>query len=120
MKKHGIYLFIGFLMAVVPVLADPPMKVVYSNTQTTHFKWTWPFQTLRTYTAVQTKPYYPTGRIIYMTQEDISKYRFYFPQRVCRNEWGYYFPPGTRLCSHMPAVIFGAPPFYIETIQQKY
>ncbi len=75
------------LTAGVPVLANPPMKVVYSASTTTHFNWTWPYHPVEKYTAVQTRPYYYAGRMLYLTPEDFSKYRFYFSQRTCRNEW---------------------------------
>jgi hypothetical protein len=113
-------LFFTLSLAVgAPVLADPPMKVVYSTSATTHFNWKWPYHPVEKYTAVQTKPYYYTGQILNFSQEDVSKYRFYFRQRTCRNEWGYFFPPGTKLCSKRPPIVFGDPQAYREVIYQK-
>jgi hypothetical protein len=119
MKWLAGFFFALTLIAGVPVLADPPMKVVYSTSSTTHFNWNWPYHPVETYTAVQTKPYYYAGRVFYLNPEDASKYRFYFSQRTCRNEWGYFFPPGTKLCSKRPAVVFGDPKAYTEVIYQK-
>ena len=118
MKKIGAFLF--FLLAAVPVLADPPLHTVYSSGSTTHFYWTWPFHPVRTYHATQTKPYHYTGRVLALSQgEDASKYRFHYPERTCRNEWGYFFEPGTKLCSHRPIIVFGNPKAYTETIYFK-
>ena len=116
--------FAGFLFTLtmfigIPVLADPPMKVIYSTSATTHFNWNWPYHPVEKYTAVQAKPYYYTGQLMNFTLEDVSKYRHYFPQRTCRNEWGYFFPPGTKLCPKRPAIIFGDPNAYTEVIYQK-
>lgn len=114
----GLLLLAAFLFPTTRVLADPPLKVVYSSGSTTHFNWTWPFRPVRTYYATQTKPYDYTARVLNI-QEDVSKYRFYHPERTCRNDWGYFFPPGTKLCPRHPAIIFGAPPAYAETIYFK-
>lgn len=117
-RLAGLFLTLAWIVGA-PVLANPPMKVVYSTSATTHFNWKWPYHPVEKYTAVQTKPYYYTGRILYLNQEDVSKYRFYFSQRTCRNEWGYFFPPGTKLCPRRPSIIFGDPPAYTEVIYQK-
>jgi hypothetical protein len=118
MKKNGgLFLFL-FLLAV-PVLAGPPLKVIYSEGSTTTFKWTWPYHPVRVYNATQTKPYFYTGRALALSLEDVSKYRFYYPERTCRNDWGYYFPKGVKLCPHRPAIIFGPPQAYTEIIYQK-
>ena len=115
-KLSGLFLLV--FLATVPVLAGPPLKVVYSSSSTTTFKWTWPFHPVRVYTATQTKPYYYTGRALAIGV-DASKYRFYYPERTCRNEWGYFFPKGVKLCPHRPAIIFAPPPAYSEIIYQK-
>lgn len=117
MKKTSGLLLLLFL-AAVPVLADPPLKVVYSSGSTTTFKWTWPYHPVRVYNATQTKPYYYTGRVLAIG-EDVSKYRFHYPERTCRNDWGYFFPKGVKLCPRRPAIIFGPPPAYSEIIYQK-
>ena len=53
----------------------------------------WPYRTVTTYNASQTRPYYTTGRIVYLvTHQDVSKYRYHHPQNTCQNEWGYFFP----------------------------
>ena len=104
----------------MPLLADPPMKVVYSTSSSTHFNWNWPFHPVRVYDATQTKPYYYTGRVLYLlSEEDVSKYRFYYPERTCKNGWGYFFPPGTKLCPRRPYIIFEWPKAYKETIYYK-
>jgi hypothetical protein len=113
----GFFLSLTLIVGI-PAQAKPPMKVIYSASKTTHFSWKWPYHPVEKYTAVQTKPYY-AGRVFYLSPEDVSKYRFYFAQRTCRNEWGYYFPPGTKLCPGRPAVIFGDPKAYTEVIYQK-
>jgi hypothetical protein len=119
MKRLAGLFFAISLVIGVPVMAQPPMKVVYSTSTTTHFGWKWPYHPVETYNAVQTKPYYYTGRILYLSQEDVSKYRFHFPDRTCRNEWGYFFEPGTRLCPLHPAIIFGAPKIFTEVVYMK-
>ncbi len=112
-------LFFALFVVGAPVFADPPLKVVYTTSATTHFNWKWPYHPVEKYTAVQTKPYYYTGRILYLSDEDVSKYRFYYSQRTCRNEWGYFFPRGTKLCPKRPAIIFDDPKAYTEVIYQK-
>src|SRR5579883_2720230 len=104
MKKTSSLILL-LLLVVVPVLADPPLKVVYSSSSTTTFKWTWPYHPVRVYNATQTKPYYYTGRVLAL-EGDAAKYRFHFPDRTCRNEWGYFFAPGTKLCPRRPAILF--------------
>ncbi len=118
MKIFGVILFC-FLGAAI-ALADPPLKVISSTTTSTRFDMKWPYHTVTTYNATQTKPYYTTGRILYLvTHEDVSKYRYYYPQNTCHNEWGYFFPKGTILCSHRPARTFGPPDFYTVGIIAK-
>lgn len=98
MKNFAASLFIVFFLGATTVFAGPPMKVIYSNTVTTNFKWHWPQQTVRTTGYVQTKPYYYTGRLLdLVTQEDVSKYRHYYQYMTHRNTWGYFFEPGTVL-----------------------
>ena len=118
MKKLGVILFC-FLVAAA-ALADPPLKVISSTTSSTRFDMKWPYRTVTTYNATQTKPYYSTGRILYLvTHQDVSKYRFYYPQNTCWHEWGYFFPKGTVLCSHRPARTFGPPDGYVVEIHAK-
>jgi hypothetical protein len=113
----------GILFALILLAAAPgrtaPMRVVYSSTKATHFSWKWPYHPVETYTAVQTKPYLYIGRILNLTHQDLSKYRFHYPNRTCCNDWGYFFPAGTKLCSKRPLVIFKAPNSYYEVISQK-
>ncbi len=100
--------------------AGPPLHVLYSSTKTTHFKWHWPSETVTTYTAVQTKPYYRTGRrMSLVTTEDVSKYRYHYRQNTCQNEWGYFFPAGTKLCYHRPYPMFEKPTSYYQEFAFK-
>lgn len=117
--KRTSGLFLLLLLVTVPVLADPPLKVVYSSSSTTTFKWTWPYHPVRVYNATQTKPYAYTGRAIALMGEDVSKYRFHYPERTCHNDWGYFFPKGVKLCPRRPAILFGPPAAYSEVIYQK-
>ena len=105
-KTGGIMLFIlktiflfGFLLTVGSVQAKP-LEVIYKDQATTKFKWHWPYQTRRTTNYLQTKPYFYTGRLINVANENVSKYRFYYTQKTCKNDWGYFFHPGDKLCSH--------------------
>jgi hypothetical protein len=96
------------------------MKVVSSTTTSTRFDMKWPFRTVTTYNASQTRPYYSTGRIVYLvTQQDVSKYRYHNPQNTCQNEWGYFFPKGTKLCNRRPVISFGPPDYYTVAIYPK-
>ena len=115
-KALALFLFLWVSMA----WANPPMKVISSVTTSTRFDMKWPYHTVTTYNANQTIPYHTTGRILYLvTHEDVSKYRYHYPQNTCRNEWGYFFPPGTKLCSRHPAVSFGPPDYYTVAIYPK-
>lgn len=90
---------LGFFVLGGTVYANPPMKTLYSKSMSTNFKWHWPYQTVKVSNYLQTKPYFYTGRLLnIVTSEDVSKYRFYYRQNVCKNEWGYFFPKGTKLC----------------------
>ena len=77
-----------------------PLEVVYQDGVKTVFKWHWPYQTKRTSLYLQQKPYFYTGRLINVANENVSKYRFYYTQKTCNNPWGYFFHPEDRLCSH--------------------
>lgn len=114
MKKALTLLLLSAIGA--PLWAAPPMKVVYSTTRTAKFDWKWPYHPIERFDAVQTKPYHYAGRVAYLSQEDVSKYRFYFPEKTCHREWGYFFEPGTKLCPCHPVIIFGQPKAYTETI----
>lgn len=93
-----LFVFFTALLALPKgVLANPPLKVVYSHTETTQFKWQWPYQAARTTTYVQTKPYFYTGHLLNVSREDLAKYRFHYSQNTYKNPWGYYFPKGTKL-----------------------
>ena len=70
--------------------------------------------------ASQTRPYYTTGRIVYLVMhQDVSKFRYHNPQNTCQNEWGYFFPKGTKLCNRRPVVSFGPPDYYTVAIYPK-
>ncbi|HTA76611.1 MAG TPA: hypothetical protein VK791_05600 [bacterium] len=101
------------LLATGAALADPPMKTVYSSTSDTHFAWSWPYHTTQTSTSTQTHPA-PLGsgyktNVNYSTNEDVSIYRFHNPQLTYKNEWGYFFPKGTRPVKNNGAVYFMSP-----------
>ena len=82
--------------------AGAPMKTLYSKSVSTNFKWHWPYQTVKISNYKQTKPYFYTGRCLNLvTNEDVSKYRYYYRQNICKNDWGYFFPKGTKLCPKM-------------------
>lgn len=120
MKISKTLLCVLLLGASASAWADPPLQVLYSNSKTTHFKWHWPSETVTTYSAVQTKPYYRTGRrLSLVTKEDVSKYRYYYRQNTCKNKWGYFFPAGTKLCYHKPYPIFEAPSGYYQEFLVK-
>lgn len=120
MKLFSVVLTAVSLFVAIPSWADPPMKVIYSQTVSTDMTFHWPLQTVRTYNAVQTKPYYYTGRILYLDQnENISKYRFHYSHRVGKNEWGYFFVPGTKLSNSKPYPIFSSPRLYSQQLQLK-
>ncbi len=114
-------LFFTLTMFVgIPVLADPPMKVIYSTSATTHFNWKWPYHPVEKYTAVQDQ-----ALLLHRSIHEFYPWKTFlntattFRQRTCRNEWGYFFPPGTKLCPKRPAIIFGDPNAYTEVIYQK-
>ncbi len=109
------------LLAASTATADPyyTSKDTYERTVTTNFKWHWPQQTVRTTTYSQTKPYYPTGRALFAGQEDVSRYRFYYRHRTSLNQWGYFFPEGTKLYSHVPMLSYGTPPAILRTLSVK-
>ncbi|HVZ79985.1 MAG TPA: hypothetical protein VHE12_04190 [bacterium] len=114
MKKA--LLSILLVLVVAPLWAGPPMKVVYSTSRTAKFDWKWPYHPIERFSAVQTKPYHYASRVASMNLENVAKYRFYFPEKTCHREWGYFFTPGTKLCPKHPVIIFGAPKNYDETI----
>lgn len=119
MKKSRGLLLVLFLLAPTMLLAGPPLYVIGSTTSTTKFTWKWPYRPVQVYTAVQTKPYYYSGRVLLLSQEDVSKYRFYHPERTAKNDWGYFFQPGVKLTPRRPAIHFGSPTAYTEVIYPK-
>lgn len=92
---------LGLLLLLSGRLAQAkPLEVIYKDVHSTKFTWHWPQTTHRVTNYLQTKPYYYTGRLINVANEDVSKYRFYYTQRTCLNPWGYFFHPGDKLCTH--------------------
>ena len=87
-----------FILLLVATTASAERRTVYSKKVTTSFKWHWPLQTVRETQYVQKKDYYYMARLLDLSRENVSKYRFYYDQRTCKNEWGYYFRPGDKLC----------------------
>jgi hypothetical protein len=105
------FLFSFFLILTCAALADPPMKTVYNNSSTTNFTWTWPYHTNQTRTSFRDHPS-PTGSFFktsYATQEDVSQYRFHNAHLTYQNEWGYFFPSGTRPIQNNGSVFFVTP-----------
>jgi hypothetical protein len=111
-----------FIVIAQAAQADPPMKVIYSTTTTTHFNWNWPYHPVQKYTSVQIKPYrvVSPNKVSYATKEDVSQYRFHNRHLTYQNQWGYFFPEGTKPVKNgNSAVVFGAPKSYYETISPK-
>ena len=112
------FLTLIFLMITGAVLADPPMKTIYSRSSTTKFTWTWPYHTVQTKTYVQDLPspagsgYQTVDSGIYRTPEDVSYYRFHNYHLTYQNQWGYFFPPGTRPVRNYGAFLFVSPQGY--------
>ncbi len=98
MKTFFKPIFFFFLLLSVGLVQAKPLEVIYNDKVTTKFTWKWPYHTRQTKNYMQTKPYFYTGRLIDLTRENVSKYRFYYTQKVCKNDWGYYFHPGDKLC----------------------
>ena len=118
MKLFSAALMVLSLFTVAASWAEP--KVIYSQTVSTDFTFHYPLQTVRTYHAVQTKPYYYTGRILYLDQnENISKYRFHYSHRVGMNQLGYFFAPGTKLTNAKPYPIFSSPRVFSQQVLLK-
>lgn len=93
-----IVIFAAVILSAVTATAEPPMKVLYSGTTSAKFSWQWPYHTTRTRTLYQTLENVPATRpLVYMTGDDPAQYRHYFRQFTYRNEWGYFFPKGTKL-----------------------
>jgi hypothetical protein len=95
-----LVLTILFLLTVGAAWADPPMKVIYQKSSSAGFSWYWPYKTWHKTTSTQT---HVSGSgsgyrtiVDYPTYDDLSKYRFHNPQRTYLNQWGYFFPAGTR------------------------
>jgi len=104
MKSLVVFTFLaGCLLA--PIATQAQNRVVYSESVTTTFKWHWPLQSVRSATYTQTKPYHSTSRMVYLSRENVSRYRFYYPQKASQNDWGYFFKSGDKLYSP-PALRF--------------
>lgn len=95
-------------------LQAKPLEVIYHDKVSTKFTWKWPYHSRQTKTYLQTKPYFYTGRLINVANENVSKYRFYYTQRTGMNEWGYFFKPGDKLAS--PHVLSFAPPQRVNEV----
>jgi hypothetical protein len=112
--------FLTFVLIMITgaVLADPPMKTVYSDSSTTKFTWTWPYHTVQKKTYFQDFPYplgssYQTsGYGIYRNPEDVSQYRFHNSHLTYKNQWGYFFPDGTRPVKTSTGALFVSPQGY--------
>src|SRR5437879_4562491 len=100
MKSIFQTIFFFLLLLIVGTAQAKPLEVIYKDQNTTRFKWHWPQTTHRTTNYLQAKPYFYTGRLINVANENVSKYRFYYTQKTCKNDWGYFFHPGDKLCTH--------------------
>lgn len=93
------FLPILFLLAAGAALADPPMKTVYQSGSTTKFTWQWPYHTTQSSTTYQTQ-LSPAGsgyrQASAVIAGDLSQYRFHNSHLTYQNQWGYFFPAGTR------------------------
>jgi len=107
------FIVISFIITGA-ALADPPMKTVSQSTSSTTFGWYWPFQTTQTRTSTQTHaaPLGSAYKTSYGTSEDVSKYRFHNSHLTYQNQWGYFFPPGTKPVRNNGAVLFTSPQGY--------
>jgi hypothetical protein len=112
------FLTLIFLVITGAVLADPPMKTIYSRSSTTKFTWTWPYHTVQTKTYFQDIPspagsgYQIVDSGIYRTPVDVSYYRFHNYHLTYQNQWGYFFPPGTRPVKTSAGDLFVSPQGY--------
>jgi hypothetical protein len=112
--------FLTFIFVIITgmALADPPMKTIYSDSSTTKFAWTWPYHTVQTKTYFQDFPspmgsgYQTSGYGIYRNPEDVSQYRFHNSYLTYRNQWGYFFPQGTRPVRTNVGSLFVSPQGY--------
>jgi hypothetical protein len=86
-----------FILCLMASTASAEKRVVYSKKVTTSFKWKWPLQTVRETQYVQKKDYYYMARLLDLSKEDVSKYRFYYNQKTAKNDWGYFFKSGDKL-----------------------
>ena len=78
--------------------ADPPMKTIYSDSSTTKFTWVWPYHTVQKGTSFQDKPL-PNGsslQTVFCTPDDLSRFRYHNAHLTFQNQWGYFFPLGTK------------------------
>src|SRR5260221_12730235 len=98
MKSISKVIFLFLIL--VSVAQATPLEGIYKNQVTTKFKWHWPHQTRSTTNYLQTKPYHYAGRLINVTGENVSKYRFYYTQKTNKNGWGYFFHPDDKLYSN--------------------
>jgi hypothetical protein len=93
-------LTILLLFAAGAAWADPPMKTVYQKSSTATFGWFWPYKTTHTTTEISSHPSVEGSGYrqlcAYPTNEDVSIYRFHNSHRTYQNQWGYFFPAGTR------------------------
>jgi hypothetical protein len=114
MRYFSIFIF---LIMTGAALADPPMKTVYSDSSTTKFSWTWPYHTTQSKTLVVThlapegsgykifNPYCPQG--------ELSKFRYHHAHLTYQNQWGYFFPAGTKPVKSNTGDFFITPQGYI-------
>jgi hypothetical protein len=100
--------------------ADRPLKVVYKKTVSRSFKGNWSKHPKQTYTIIQ-KSHGSSKQAqkgASSTSDDVSKYRFHNSQMVYRNEWGYFFPDGTKAVPVNGGTVFKTPKGYVVANQK--
>ena len=117
---RSLFLTFCFFIIAGAVFADRPLKVVYKKTITRNFSGKWAAHPKQSYTSIQTYPGSSSQaqKISYATRDDVSKYRFHHSHLTYRNEWGYFFPAGTKAVPNNGVIIFKSPNGYMVAGQK--
>ncbi len=108
--------FLGLSLSAIPAAAE---NFVYKETVTANFKWKWPLRTVRTTTYTQIKPYYRDRRAFLFPEENVSRYRYHYGYKACKNDWGYYFRPGDGVYCGLYPSGYGYPISYSQVLLIK-